>query len=598
MKDNSLCLKQYYGLHALLGLGVGWLSFLVLVAIAMPSTQTLIVPHNLFAGWERMQSYSEFFLRFQWLWTLLVVLMPIVSWHYVSRILNPNLPRLPYTSASRPAIVWTVVLASGMLFYFGLALLVSNVDMVVLDGGKKSLLDRLWDWPWAGVLIFTAGWVTLAPQGFAGDMSSWKALFKLKGRPVMVAVRRGVLVGVIIYVVAASLSASFSFLFKLIAEVWTYSVEPIWEGYVRLGIALGLLGCSGGLLIFGSIPAVAAETAAERRRLALPVVVIAGVCALVLGGIYGVAVASNDWRSAGLQQAADLEPTKSAYMTLVFLGDTAAKSVKTKAWPLQARHWSAGEKSWIAANDDNAARLKKFLAEKGRTSRFRNHAIDVLGGIFAALWEPERGVDEYEEISALMGRDFGLPLIQAELHFNFLTARAPATDKNRRRLKAFSDQQRYRIPGEKLFALARGWRRMGDETQAQRFLKLGGEAGEDSAKARRMPERFHAGSIRGRLRLVGAAGESRMKVGLFAVQNARAYAPRPGSQSVSGLVAAQWVSGDGAFQFSDLPTGKYVLGFLVPLQSAEELQVARHPGTLAVSAKTRAVNTGLITLSR
>jgi hypothetical protein len=552
-----------------------------------------------------MNSTALLFKRFGGFWTTLLVLSPIASWYFVSRTIHPALPNFPYTSASRPVIVWTVLITSCVLFYSGLMLIFSNIGAGVLNSfSDSSLLSRLLGWPLVGVAASTAGWFTISPEGLASDMRSWKALLKIKKTSALSALRRGSAFGLTVLIVAVSFDAIFNFLFNVITQVWTYSLEPTWSGYIRLGICLALMGLSGALLIFGTIPPLTAENAQERRQRAVPLISTAAICAVLLGSIYATAFFRYDWNSPNLTQAAGLSTEVSEKMTLLFFGDSRKNSVQAQAWPLRAKTWGSGESQLIAASVENAARLKAFLVAKGKTSRYRNDAVNALGGIFAASWDVERGVDEYEELAKIMGDEFGVPLIQTHQNFHFLTTRAPASAENRKRLLAYTDSQRYTFPEKRFIEMARGWRRLGDEKESARYLKLARErklAPYDTRSPEDMPERLTRGKIFGRVQIKGTKGTEKIKVGLFKMTGGSISAPIPNQNFVPDLVASQWAGKEGAFDFKGLQAGKYVIGLLVPSGTIpaenQELKINLAPGAIKLSAARSAANTGLILIS-
>ncbi len=596
---------KFLAVQTICGAVLGWLIVLVLMAIAIPNTMNLMAPHAVIKSYESMAPLGRLVQSCKPFWAALGFLLPVVSWYFTARLINPNLPPFPFKSAPRPGFAWTTFVVAGFLFLWGLVLVLTHVGARLFSGfGARHYAADFFGWPLLGVFLCSAGWFVISPEGLAGNLSTWNSLSGEKRHGHVRALLAGLIFGLLAYGAAVYFDWMFYFLFVLITDVWVYSSEPAIGGIFRLMAALCLLGAAAGALMFSPVPALASEDPAPPARVkkAAPFFAVAALLALVSGGLYSLAAVRYDWRVQGLAEAARLEGEPIPEMTALFLvSKKKKKDIELKAWPLESSYWSYGSSGKVPASEENARVLKEFLAEKARTSRYRGAAVSALPGIFSVSWDPERIVDEYEEVSAIMGPEFGAPLIHAMSALAYLSSSAPATKENKKRLAAFSDPKRYYIPAKGALSLARGWRRMGEAKKAARWLKaakVGGAAQKDIDEAKNFSGgKLFSGRVRGRIRLAGA---KKIKIGLFKAEKGAMLTPYPGSTYTSGLVGSQWAGPNGSFNFRRIQDGEYGLGLLVDGKTisvdAKGVKVLRHPGIFKLSRARPAFDAGTITI--
>lgn len=597
--------SRFLTVQTICGAILGWMVVLVLMAVAIPNTLNLMAPHAVIKGYESMAPLTRLVGSFRPFWVALGFLLPVVSWYFTARLINPNLPPFPFKSAPRPGLAWTVFLFSGFLFLWGLVSIFTHVGARLFSGfGARHYASDFFGWPLLGVFLCSAGWFVISPEGLAGSLNTWNSLSGEKRHGHVRALLAGFVFGLLAYGAAVYFDWMFYFLFVLITDVWVYSSEPAIGGMLCLMVATCLLGAAGAALLFSPAPALASEDPAPPARVkkAAPYFGVAVLLALFSVGLYALAVARYDWRVQGLAEAAQIEGKPIQAMTAVFMiAKKKKKDVELQAWPLESGYWSYGSSGKVPATEKNARALKEFLAKKARTSRYRGAAVSALPGIFFAVWDPERVVDEYEEVGTIMGPEFGVPLIHTMSALAYLSRSAPATKENKKRLAAFSDPKRYRIPAKGALLLARGWRRMGEAKKAAFWFeaaRVKGAAQKDIDQARSVPGgKLFSGKVRGRIQLAGA---KKIKVGLFKAERGGMRTPHSGSSFAGGLVGSQWAGPDGSFDFRRIQDGEYGLGLLVDGRiipaDAKGVEVLRHPGLFKLSRARPSFDAGTITI--
>ncbi len=591
--------SRFLAVQALCGTVAGWLAALILTAIAAPIYSNYLTTHEMAASFSRLEPLVMFIGNYRVLWPILAWSALIVSMYWTARMINPHLPDFPHWRVPKPSLAVVALGGGVILLYLGSVMIVSSTaNMGLLS------FEKMRAWPvLLGLLGCATGWFMLSPGGLAGDLTTWATVSRDKIHRHVRALLAGGLFGVTVCVAAILLNGVFNFFFVLIVDVWTYSAEPSFSGYIRLIVCLCLLGTAVSLLVFSAVPALACEDPDPRVRLkkAAPLIGTAATAALVFACFYSIAVSSNDWRAGGLAEAAGLDKGRPAAMTMVYFGHKPGKSLELVQWSMETRYDGIGGSGKVLATEANASRLLKFLSTKGRSSRYRWGAVDVLPKIFAMRWEIESVVDVYEEMASVMGPEYGSPLIHLISSLEFLTRSARVTDANRKRLSAFSDHKRYRIPAKPALYMARGWRRFGDEEKAGRWLKYAREKNASEKDIKEVLEEsgrgLMDGKVSGRVKVAGADEKTRIKVGLFVWSE---YAPFPGDSLFPRLAASQWTSPGGSFEFTDLTGGRYALAVLVPesilSHDTKGVVAAAHPGVIELSPKKPAFAAGTITI--
>ncbi len=591
-----------YVVMIILGLFLGYSVMNIVMAVATPNYNNMILTTQEYNDFEKMGGIVEKAKTSLWI----NLILAIIAFILLIQNLNPNLWKA--LTDKKTFLKAISVLVFPVILFFIILEILKQSDLLCSTNLVIKFAPNI-----SFIIFFGLIWLIIGEMGWGGDFKSWGfGTEKEKGKP-LVSFILGALVGFTISCFFYLNFWAFNSYLILVTEVLDKSGEVSYLGFIYLrNASVFLFGLTFTIFagLFTACAPVYRKGSGSFYRLILPVILIV-ILSFTIKGVYNEAVAKYDWGKINLASIINVPSIATENKTVVFLKEfpvynkekgkkreQIGQQIKILRWALEAEGFGIlTGNSKIELSYENLKKVEKFITEREDGSIFRYAAFDILYNGYYRLWDVEKGLEKQYNASyhMFMPRVFLLNQLQD----------LPITEKNLRYLREFSDGKHFVIGGRSAFVVSKAYVHFGQFAEAEKWL-IRTKSGEiqhylkEELQEYKIPEKVLLdGKISGTIS-INQTPASNIKIALF--KDRDEFLDFKGLMLPRNLLDSRIIKEDGKFEFTNLGSGDYMLAIMTDKNlinfniNPENLKFANLPGTINLTLENGTVDLGMIEL--